>query len=60
MLLHPTEMDVQLVEVLQQRSKGCALGHLGEGIDILGEALAAITELTIGAGDVGVGVIDIA
>ena len=40
MLLHPTEMDIQLMQMLQQGSKGRALGHLGKGIDILGEALA--------------------
>ena len=39
MLLHPTEMNIQLVQVLQQGAEGCALGHLGEGIDVLGEAL---------------------
>ena len=60
MLLHPTEMDIQLVQVLQQGSKGRALGHLGKGIDILGEALATKTELTIGTGDVGGGVVDVA
>ena len=53
-------MNIQLVQMLQQGSKGCALGHLGKGIDILGEALATITELTIGTGDIGVGVVDIA
>ncbi len=40
MLLYPTEMNVQLVQVLQQGSKGCAFCHLGEGVNILGEALA--------------------
>jgi len=48
------------VQVLQQGSKGRALGHLGKGVDILGEALATITELTIRTGDIGVGVVDIA
>jgi len=52
-------MNIQLVEVLQQGAQGCALGHLGKGIDIFGEALATITELAIGTGDVGVGVVDI-
>ena len=60
MLLYPTEMYVQFVKMLQQGSKWCTLGHLGKGIDILGEALAAITELTIGAWYVGMGVVDIA
>ena len=60
MLLHPTEMDIQLVQVLQQGSKGRTLGHLGKGIDILGEALATITEFTVRTRDVGVCVVDIA
>ena len=59
-LLHPTEMDIQFVKVLQQGSQGCALGHLGKGVDILGEALATITEFTVRTGDIGVGVVDIA
>ena len=48
------------MQVFQQGSKGCTLGHLGEGIDILGEALAAISKFAIGTGDIGMGVIDIA
>ena len=59
-LLYPTEMDVQLVQVLQQGAEGSAFGHLGEGIDILREALATVAELAVGAGDVGVGIVDIA
>ena len=70
MLLHSTEMHIQLVKVLQEGAKGCALGHLGRSIDfvftalaryneqvlstpalcsvdILGETLATISELTI-------------
>ena len=53
-------MHIQLVQVLQQGSKRRALGHLGEGVDVLGEALAAITELAIRTRDVGVGVVDVA
>ena len=53
MFLKATEMDIQLVQVLQQCSQRRALGHLGKGIDILGEALATVTELTVGTGDVG-------
>ena len=52
-------MNVQFMQMFQQGSKGCTLSHLGEGIDILGEALATITELTIRAGDIGMGVINI-
>ena len=60
MLFHSPEMDIQFVQVLQQGAEGCTFGHLGEGIDILGEALAAIAELAVGAGDVGVRVVDVA
>ena len=60
MLLHAPEMHIQLVQVLQQGSKRRALGHLGEGVDVLGEALATVAELTVGTGDVGVGVVDVA
>ena len=60
MLLHPTEMNIQLVQVLQKSSQRRAFGHLGKSVDILGEALATVTELTIGAGDISVGVVDVA
>ena len=40
-------MDIQLVQMLRQGSKRRSLGYLGKGIDILGEALAATTELSI-------------
>jgi len=59
MLFYPTEMHIQFVQVLQQGTKWRALGHLGEGVDILGEALATVAELAVGTGDVGVGVVDI-
>ena len=60
MLLHPTEVHIQLVQVLQQGTERRSFGHLGEGVDILGEALATVAELAIGTGDVGVGVVDVA
>ena len=60
MFFHPPEMYIQLMKMLQQRSKRRALGHLGKGIHILREALAAVAVLAVGAGDVGVGVVDIA
>ena len=60
MLLNPTEMDIQLVQMLQQGSQGCALSHLGKSVNILGEALTTITELTVRAWDIGMGVVDIA
>ena len=60
MLLNPTEMHVELMEVLKQRTQGRAFGHLGEGVHILGEALAAVAQLAVGAGHVGVRVVDVA
>ena len=59
MLLHPPEMDIELMEMLQECSERGAFGHLGECIDILGETFATIAELAVGAGDVGMGVVDI-
>ena len=59
MLFHSAEMNVQLMEMLQEHSKRCALGHLGKGIHVLGEALAAIAVFTIGTRNVCVGIIDI-
>jgi len=53
-------MHIQFVQVLQEGAKGRALGHLGEGVDVLGEALATVAELAVGAGDVGVGVVNVA
>ena len=49
MLLHPTEMHIQLMQMLQQRSKGRALGHLGEGADFVFTALARHSELVLSA-----------
>ena len=59
MLLHTPEMHIQFVQMLQQSTKRCPLGHLGEGVDVLGEALATVAELAVGTGDVGVGVVDV-
>ena len=55
-----TEMDIQLMEMLQQSAQRRACCHFGEGIDILGETLATITELAIRSGNVGVGVVNVA
>ena len=60
MLLYTTEMDIQLVQVFQKGAKGCAFGHLGKSVDVLGEALATVAELAIRTRDVGVGVVDVA
>lgn len=59
MFFHATEVDVELVEVLQEGAEGGALGHLGKGVHILGETLAAVAVLAVGTGDVGVGVVDV-
>ena len=53
-------MNVQLVQVLQEGSKRGTLGHLGEGVDILGKTLATVAELAVGTRNVGVGVVDVA
>ena len=60
MFFDATEMHVELVEVLKEGAQGGALGHLGKSIDVLGEALAAVAQLAVGAGHVGVGVVDVA
>ena len=60
MLLKPSEMHIQLVQMLKQGAEGGASGHLGEGVHILGEALAAVAVLAVGAGHIGVGVVDVA
>lgn len=59
MLLDATEVDVELMEGCEEGAEGGAFGHLGEGIDILGEALAPVAELAIRTWDIGVGVVDI-
>ena len=60
MFFYPTEMNIQFMKMLQQSSKRCTLSHLSKGINILGEALATITKLTIRARNVGMCVVDIA
>ena len=60
MFFHSSEMHVQLMQVLQQGAQRRSLGHLGKGVDVLGEALATIAQLVVGAGDVGVRVVDVA
>ena len=60
MLLKSTEMDIQFMKVFQKGSQRCASRHLGKRINILGETLATIAKLTIGTGNVGVGVVDVA
>lgn len=60
MLLKSTEVNIELMERLKESAERSACGHLGEGIDILREALATIAELAIRTRDVGVGVVDVA
>ena len=60
MLLKTSEVYIELVQRLKESSERSASGHLGEGVDILREALATIAELAIRTGDVGVGVVDVA
>lgn len=58
--LNSSKVNVQLMQVLKQGAQRGALGHLGEGVHILGEALAAVAQLAVGAGHVGVRVVDVA
>ena len=60
MLLKSSEVHIQFMQMLKESAKRCALGHHGEGINILREALAAIAELAIRTRNVGVGVVDVA
>ena len=60
MFLDPAEMHIQLVQVLQQGTKRSALGHLCKCVDILWKTLTTVTELAVRAGDVCVGIVDIA
>ena len=58
--LKSAEMNIEFVEVFKECTERSACCHLSEGVDILGEALAAIAELAIGSRNIGVGVIDVA
>lgn len=60
MFFNSSKVHVQLMQVLKQGSKRRSFGHLGEGVHILGEALATVAQLAVGAGHVGVGIVDIA
>ena len=48
------------MQVLKQCTQRRSLGHLGEGVHILGKALAAVAQLAVGAGHAGVRVVDVA
>lgn len=60
LLLESSEVDIQLVKMLQEDTERSALSHLGKSVYILGKTLASIAKLAIGTGNVGVSVIDIA
>ena len=60
MFFNTPEMDIQFMQKFQKCAQRCAFRHLGEGVDVLGEALATIAELAVGAGDIGVGIVDVA
>ena len=59
MFFNASEVNIELMQVLKQGSKWRSLGHLGEGVHILGEAFATVAVLAVGTGNVGMGVIDI-
>ena len=58
--LFTTEMNIQFMKRCKESSERSALGHLSEGIHILWEALATITEATIRSRNVSMRVIDVA
>ena len=60
MLLKSSKGHIQLMQMFKESTERCALGHHGEGIDILREALATIAELAVRTWDIGVGVVDVA
>ena len=59
-LLESSKMHIQLMQMLKECTERCALGHHGECVDILREALATIAELAVRTRNVGVGVVDVA
>ncbi len=58
-LFGAAEVDVEVVEGGNDFAEGGVLRELGEGVDVLGEAFAAVAVAAVGAGDVGVGVVDV-
>ena len=60
MLLKTSEVYIELVQRLKESSERSASGHLGEGVDILREALATIAELAVRTWDISMGVVDVA
>lgn len=60
MLLKTSEVNIKLMQMLKESTERCALGHHGEGVDILREALATIAELAVRTRDIGMSVVDVA
>ena len=58
-LLGATEVDVEFVEVFQERAERCSFGHLGEGIDVFRETFASVAEFAVRSGYVSVRIVDI-
>ena len=58
MLLKPSEMHIQFMQMFQKCTKRGSRSHLGKGVHILGKALTAITVLAIRTRNIGVGVVD--
>lgn len=59
MLFKPAEPDIELVERGDEFAKGKILGEGGEGVDVLGEALAAVAVFAVGTGHLGVHLVDV-
>ena len=59
-LFHATEVNIQFMEMLQKGAERRSFRHLRKGVDILGEAFATITKLTVRTGHISVGIIDVA
>ena len=60
MLFKTTEVNIQLMKMLQKRAERSAFCHLGESVHILREALSSIAELTVRTRNVSMRVVDIA
>ena len=54
------KMNIQFMQRGEESAHCRALRHLGKGVDIFGETLAAVAELTIRSGNICVSVVDIA
>lgn len=48
------------MERREERAEGGAGGHLREGVDVLREALAAVSEFAVWTRHIGMGVVDVA